>query len=133
MAGILISCLFVLAIAKPVLYLAGMEPESAAMCLEMVTAITIAKPLLWAFSFIPAYGMRAAGDVKFSMIVSTATMWCMRVALCIFLVKTYHMGPMAVWYGMFADWALRGVIFSLRFFSGRWIHGAMITPAAHHT
>ncbi|MBO5282959.1 MAG: hypothetical protein J6B43_07545, partial [Lachnospiraceae bacterium] len=57
------------------------------------------------------------------------TMWCMRVALCIFLVKTYHMGPMAVWYGMFADWALRGVIFSLRFFSGRWIHGTMTAPA----
>lgn len=129
LVGILISCLMVLAITRPVLQLAGMEPESAAMCWEMVIAITIAKPLLWAFSFIPAYGMRAAGDVKFSMITSTATMWCMRVALCIFLVKTYHMGPMAVWYGMFADWALRGVIFSLRFFSGRWIHGTMTTPA----
>lgn len=129
MVGILISCLLVLAITRPVLYLAGMEPESAAMCWEMVIAITIAKPLLWAFSFIPAYGMRAAGDVKFSMITSTVTMWCMRVALCIFLVKTYHMGPMAVWYGMFADWALRGVIFSLRFFSGRWIHGTMTAPA----
>lgn len=129
LVGILISCLLVLAITKPVLQLAGMEPESAAMCWEMVIAITIAKPLLWAFSFIPAYGMRAAGDVKFSMITSTATMWCMRVALCIFLVKTYHMGPMAVWYGMFADWALRGVIFSLRFISGRWIHGTMAAPA----
>ncbi len=129
LVGILISCLLVLAITGPVLQLAGMEPESAAMCREMVIAITIAKPLLWAFSFIPAYGMRAAGDVKFSMITSTATMWCMRVALCIFLVKTYHMGPMAVWYGMFADWALRGVIFGLRFISGRWIHGAMTAPA----
>lgn len=129
LVGILISCLLVLAITRPVLQLAGMEPESAAMCWEMVIAITIAKPLLWAFSFIPAYGMRAAGDVKFSMITSTATMWCMRVALCIFLVKTYHMGPMAVWYGMFADWALRGMIFSLRFISGRWIHGTMTAPA----
>ena len=122
MAGILVSCLFVLAAAKPVMYLAGMEPESAAMCWQMIIAITIAKPLLWAFSFIPAYGLRAAGDVKFTMITSTVTMWCMRVALCIFLVKTYHMGPMAVWCGMFADWALRSVIFICRFLSGRWIH-----------
>ena len=122
MAGILTSCLLVLAAAKPVMHLAGMEPESAAMCWQMVIAITVAKPLLWAFSFIPAYGLRAAGDVKFTMITSTATMWCMRVALCIFLVRTYHMGPMAVWYGMFADWALRSVIFAFRFLSGRWIH-----------
>ncbi|MDE5894205.1 MAG: MATE family efflux transporter, partial [Acetatifactor sp.] len=122
MAGILTSCLLVLAAAKPVMYLAGMEPESAAMCWQMVIAITVAKPLLWAFSFIPAYGLRAAGDVKFTMITSTVTMWCMRVALCIFLVKTYHMGPMAVWYGMFADWALRSVVFAFRFLSGHWIH-----------
>lgn len=122
MAGILTSCLLVLAAAKPVMHLAGMEPKSAAMCWQMVIAITVAKPLLWAFSFIPAYGLRAAGDVKFTMITSTVTMWCMRVALCIFLVRTYHMGPMAVWYGMFADWALRSVIFAFRFLSGRWIH-----------
>lgn len=95
------------------------------MCRQMVAAITVAKPLLWAFSFIPAYGLRAAGDVKFTMITATLTMWFMRVALCIFLVKVCQMGPMAVWYGMFADWALRSVIFARRFLSGRWIHDAV--------
>lgn len=126
MLGILVSCLLVLAATRPALRLAGMEPESAALCWRMVVAITIAKPLLWAFSFIPAYGLRAAGDVKFTMITSTVTMWCMRVALCVFLVRFCHMGPMAVWYGMFADWALRSVIFALRFVSGRWIHSRII-------
>jgi len=121
LAGILISCLFVLGICKPVTWLAGMEQVSAQMCFEMVTAITIAKPLFWAFSFIPAYGMRAAGDVRFSMITSTVTMWCLRVALCVFLVKEFHMGPMAVWYGMFTDWAVRGIVFFCRFKSGRWM------------
>ncbi len=121
LAGILISCLLVLGICKPVTWLAGMEPVSAQLCFEMVTAITIAKPLFWAFSFIPAYGMRAAGDVRFSMITSTVTMWCLRVALCVFLVKAFHMGPMAVWYGMFTDWAVRSVVFFFRFRSGKWM------------
>lgn len=31
------------------------------------------------------------------------------------------MGPMAVWYGMFADWTIRGIIFTTRFLSGKWI------------
>ena len=106
--------------------LAGMEPVSAQLCFEMVAAITVAKPLFWAFSFIPAYGMRAAGDVRFSMITSTVTMWCLRVALCVFLVKAFHMGPMAVWYGMFADWAVRGVVFFFRFRSGRWMKQGVI-------
>lgn len=126
LVGILVSCLLTLGMTKPVLWLAGMEAESAVMCFDMVVAITIAKPLLWAFSFIPAYGMRAAGDVKFSMLTSTITMWCLRVALCIFLVKAFHMGPMAVWYGMFADWAMRGVVFFLRFRSGKWLHSKVV-------
>lgn len=119
--GILVSCLFVLAITKPVTWLAGMEPESARMCFEMVTAITVVKPLTWVGSFVISYGLRAAGDVRFSMIVSTITMWCCRVALCIFLVRVYHFGPMAVWIGMFADWTVRAVIFVLRFLSGKWL------------
>ncbi|MDE7207881.1 MAG: MATE family efflux transporter [Lachnospiraceae bacterium] len=120
-AGILVSCLLVLAITKPVTWLAGMEPESAKMCFEMVTAITIAKPLFWAGSFVIAYGLRAAGDVKFSMMVSVITMWGCRVALCIFLVRVFHFGPMAVWIGMFADWGIRSVIFVRRFVGGKWI------------
>ncbi len=126
LAGILISCLLVLGICKPVTWLAGMEPVSARMCFEMVAAITIAKPLFWAFSFIPAYGMRAAGDVRFSMITSTVTMWCLRVALCVFLVRAFQMGPMAVWYGMFTDWAVRGVAFFFRFRSGRWMKQTVV-------
>ena len=119
--GLTLSCLFVYAIARPVTLLGGMEPESAKLCIYMVGAITIAKPLVWVLSFVPAYGMRAAGDVRFSMIVSVCTMWCCRVALCIWLVHTFSMGPMAVWYGMFADWTLRAFIFSGRFISGKWI------------
>lgn len=120
-AGILASCLLVLAITRPVTRLAGMETAAADMCFEMVTAITVVKPLVWVGSFTIAYGLRAAGDVRFSMIVSTITMWCCRVALCIFLVRVYHFGPMAVWIGMFADWAVRAVIFSARFLSGKWL------------
>lgn len=119
--GILISCLFVLAITKPVTWIAGMEAQAAQMCFEMVTAITIVKPLVWVGSFIISYGLRAAGDVRFSMIVSTVTMWCCRVVLCIFLVRVYHFGPMAVWIGMFADWTVRAVVFTVRFLRGKWI------------
>ena len=125
-AAILLSCLFAFVIAKPVTILGGMEPESAAMCLEMVTAITFVKPLVWVGSFVIAYGLRAAGDVSFSMIVSTATMWCCRVALCVFLVKVFDFGPMAVWIGMFADWTVRSMIFTWRFLSGKWLKNQLI-------
>lgn len=124
--GILVSCLLTFAITKPVTWLAQMETTSADLCFEMMAAITIVKPLVWVGSFVIAYGLRAAGDVKFSMLVSTITMWGCRVALCIFLVKMFHFGPMAVWIGMFADWSVRSVIFVCRFLSEKWLKKQVI-------
>jgi putative MATE family efflux protein len=118
---ILASCWLVMALSKPIMYLAGMEPESMAICYEMTLAITIVKPLVWTLSFVPAYGFRAAGDVRFSMIVSTCTMWFCRVALAVFLMRTTSVGPMGVWIGMFADWTIRAFIFSGRYLSGAWL------------
>ncbi|MBP3543170.1 MAG: MATE family efflux transporter [Lachnospiraceae bacterium] len=119
-AVIIFSCIFSFLITRPVTMLGGMEKESAELCVYMVGWITIVKPVSWTLSFIPAYGMRAAGDVKFSMIVSCVTMWLCRVSLCIYLSRVWEIGPMAVWIGMFADWTVRGLIFTARFYSGRW-------------
>lgn len=116
-----VSCVLTLLLTKPVILLGGMEAESGRLCMEMMIAITIVKPLVWVLSFIPGYGMRAAGDVRFSMITSSATMWLCRVALCIYLVRVWGFGPMAVWIGMFADWSVRSVLFGWRFLSGRWL------------
>lgn len=123
---IVLSCIVVLALTKPVILLGGMEAESGRMCMEMVVAITLVKPVSWVLSFIPGYGMRAAGDVKFSMLVSTATMWLCRVLLCVYLVRAWGFGPMAVWIGMFADWTVRSVIFGWRFVSGRWLKQSVV-------
>lgn len=119
--GVLVSCLLVFAITKSVTWISGMEPEAAKLCFELVAAMTIVKPLVWVGAFGIPYGLRAAGDVKFSMIVSVSTMWCCRVAFCVFLVKTFHLGLIAVWIGMFTDWIVRAVIFSVRFLSGKWL------------
>ena len=116
------SCLFTYGIARPVVALAGMEKESAALCIYMLGWITIFKPLLWSPSFITAYSLRAAGDVKFSMIVATLTMWLCRVTLATLLIRVVGMGPMGVWIGMFSDWGIRGIIFTIRFMKGKWIH-----------
>lgn len=121
--GVLVSCLVVLAITKPVTWLAGMEPEAAKLCFRMVLAMTIVKPLVWVGAFGLPYGFRAAGDVKFSMIVSVCSMWSLRVGLCVLLVRRFGFGLMGVWIGIFVDWIVRAVIFSGRFVSGKWLHG----------
>ena len=123
---IIVSCLTVYALARPVTILGGMEKSSAAMCIHMITWITIVKPLVWTMAFVPGYGLRAAGDVKFSMITSCCTMWACRFCLCVFLIRILGFGPMGVWIGMFADWTVRGIIFTWRFHSRRWLEHKVI-------
>ena len=119
--AIIVSCLLVFALTGPVTVLGGMEPASAKMCFYMVIWITIVKPIVWTLAFVPAYGLRAAGDVKFSMITSCLVMWLCRFCLCVILIRFLGFGPMGVWIGMFADWTIRGLIFTVRFFSQKWI------------
>ena len=123
---IIISCLGVFALTKPITILGGMEKESADMCFHMVMWITIVKPLVWIMAFIPGYGLRAAGDVKFSMITSCCTMWACRFCLCVFLIRVMGFGPMGVWIGMFADWTVRSIIFTWRFHSRKWLQHKVI-------
>lgn len=121
---LIVSCAFVYLIARPITLIAGMEAESAEMCLYMMGWITIIKPIIWDTAFIPAYGLRAAGDVKYTMLCSTVSMWLCRVTLCRILIKYFGSGPMAVWLGMFTDWGIRSILFLWRFRSDKW--------AGHH-
>ena len=125
-AVIIVSCLIVYILVRPVTILGGMESTSAEMCIHMITWITIVKPVVWTMAFVPGYGLRAAGDVKFSMITSCCTMWACRFCLCVFLIRVLGFGPMGVWIGMFADWTVRGIIFTWRFHSRKWLEHKVI-------
>lgn len=119
-------CLLLFALTKPITFIAGMDPASADMCFYMMGWITLVKPIVWVMAFIPAYGLRAAGDVKFSMIVSTISMWVFRVVLCVYLCRVQGFGPIAVWIGMFVDWTVRGIIFGIRFKSRKWLRHRVV-------
>ena len=123
---IIISCLLVFVLTKPIIHLGGMSAESGRMCFFMVSWITIIKPIVWVPAFIPAYSMRAVGDVKFSMILSCTTMWLCRVTLCVVLCRVFGFGPIAVWIGMFSDWTLRGIFYTLRFHGRKWLDHKVI-------
>ena len=125
-AVIIVSCLIVYILVRPVTILGGMESTSAEMCIHMITWITIVKPVVWTMAFVPGYGLRAAGDVKFSMITSCCTMWACRFCLCVFLIRVLGFGPMGVWIGMFADWSVRGIIYAIRLKNKKWLNHQVI-------
>ena len=122
----IIFCAIIMLFIQQITSLAGMEAESAKLAIRLTRIVFTYKMIFWTPSFLPGYGLRAAGDVKFSMITSTLSMWICRVVVTIFLVHQFQMGPLAVWIGMGADWTIRSFIFLARFKSNKWLEHKVI-------
>lgn len=115
----IIFCAIIMLFIQQITSLAKMESESAKLAIWLTRIVFPYKMIFWTSSFLAGYGLRAAGDVKFSMITFTLSMWICRVVVTIFLVHTFHMGPLAVWIGMGADCTIRSFIFLARFKSNK--------------
>lgn len=88
---------------------------------------TIAQIPLWSVSFITPSALRAAGDAKYTSMVSMLSMWLFRVVLGYLLGIVFHMGIVGVWLAMNCEWGVRGFIFLRRFFYGdKWVRHKLI-------
>lgn len=76
--------------------------------------------LIWPLSFTLPQALRAAGDTKFTMIVSSVSMWTMRVGFGILLGRHLGFGVLGIWMAMFVDWFLRIALFLPRFHGHQW-------------
>jgi len=65
-------------------------------------------------------GLRAAGDVRFTMYVAIASTIVIRFVLSIILGIWMEMGVIGVAAAMCCDWLVRAALFLLRFHSGKW-------------
>jgi Na+-driven multidrug efflux pump len=81
----------------------------------------IASLAVWPLSFTLPNALRGAGDVKFTMIVSVASMWLCRIVVSYVLVMKLDMGVLGVWIGMFSDWYVRTLFYVSRFLSKKWL------------
>jgi putative MATE family efflux protein len=115
------SIAIVLLLTKPVTALAGMDATSMLMTFQLMLFISVVKVFLWPPAFTPAYGMRAAGDVKYTMLVSTISMWVLRVGLSYILVRCAGLGLTGIWIAWMSDWLCRGIFFVIRFMKGTWM------------
>jgi Na+-driven multidrug efflux pump len=81
----------------------------------------------WGFSFALPNALRAAGDARFVMIAATISMWIVRVSSAYLLTFTFKLGPVGVWIAMGADFMVRGTMYGLRWFRGKWQNQKVIS------
>lgn len=75
---------------------------------------------IWPLSFTLPNTLRAAADVKVTMVLSIISMWVFRFGFSYLLTMVFHMGIFGVWVAMTIDWLVRGIFFVCRYKSGRW-------------
>ena len=79
----------------------------------------------WPLSFSLPNTLRAAGDVRYTMIVSVVSMWLCRVLLS-YVLAWYGLGLKAVWIAMISDWAVRGAFFWARYRGDKWLQKKVV-------
>ena len=76
--------------------------------------------LIWPAAFTLPQALRAAGDTRFTLAVSTVSMWTLRVGLGVLMARAWGVGVLGIWMAMFFDWIFRAVFFVVRFRGHRW-------------
>ena len=108
-------------LAKPIIGIYNLSADASALTFELVILYNLLTSILWPLSFVLPYVFRAASDVKYTTVVSIASMWLSRVALSYVFVLLFDFGLTGVWLAMFADWLVRTVLFVPRFLSNKWM------------
>ena len=119
-AGDWIMNILLFVFAVPVVSVFSLSPEATQMAAEVLRWFSTIAVFIWPLSFTLPNALRAAGDVKFTMLTGIISMWLFRVLCSYILAVVCNMGILGVWFGMFIDWAVRSLLFAVRYLSGRW-------------
>ena len=107
-------------VAGPLVGLFHLSAAAAADARAVLYTFTVASILIWPLSFSLPNALRAAGDARFTMIVSMVSMWVFRIGFSYLLGGAAKMGLMGVWVAMYIDWLVRSIVFTIRFARGKW-------------
>ena len=115
----------VLLLLNEILSMYTLTPETRALAFTLVMIHNGFSILLWPASFVLPNALRAANDVRYTMVVATISMLVWRMGLSWVLCVNMGMGAVGVWYAMLVDWVCRVICFVARFATGAWKKNAV--------
>lgn len=114
-----IVSVIIFALVRYVLLIYHLTPETHELTTEIIRYHAIMTVLIWVPSFSLPNTLRAAGDVMYPMVTSIISMWICRIGFA-YLFTYLGLGVMGVWIAMTLDWALRAVLYIVRYKKGKW-------------
>ena len=98
----------------------ALEPDTKQLVIWLVLIHNLFNAIAYPFSGALSNGLRAAGDVKFTMYVSVISTIAVRLLLSWLLGVVLQMGVIGSAIAMVSDWIIRAIIFFWRQKSGKW-------------
>ena len=102
------------------LRLYALEPETKQLVIWLVLIHNLFNAVAFPFSGALSNGLRAAGDLKFTMYVSVISTLAVRLLLSWLLGLGLQRGVIGIAIAMVCDWVIRAAIFFWRQKSGKW-------------
>lgn len=103
-----------------------LSPDTLHLAWLLVTIHCGCAIFFWTPSFVLPNALRAAGDVKYTMLMSIFSMWLFRILFSLILGSWLKMGAIGVWIAMVLDWLFRDLAFLIRFFHRKWQQKSVI-------
>ena len=94
--------------------------ETKRLVILLVLIHDVFNSIVFPFSGPLGNGLRAAGDVKFTMVVSIASTIGGRLIFSLLFGIVFQMGVIGIACAMCLDWLLRAIVFYVRFKAGKW-------------
>ena len=104
----------------------NLSDQTVAAATNIIHFHGISAMIIWPLSFALPAAYRAAGDAKACMYTSIVSMWIFRIGFSYLVGKYMGLGVFGVWVAMEIDWVVRAICFIIRYFNGKWKHGAIV-------
>ncbi|MDR1565724.1 MAG: MATE family efflux transporter [Treponema sp.] len=117
---VIVFAIFTAIFMEPLIGVFNLSPEARDLARRFLWVHCIMSPIAWPCSFTLPNALRAAGDARFVMIVTSVSMWAVRVSFAYILAYPAGFGPLGVWIAMVSDWCVRAAFFVHRWLRGRW-------------
>ena len=98
----------------------SLSPETVELTKTLVIIHESCAVALWSASFVLPNALRAANDVRFTMLVGIGSMIAFRILGSWILCVQMGWGAIGVWVAMILDWVCRTAFFVTRMISGKW-------------
>jgi putative MATE family efflux protein len=112
--------LLILALTPAFLHFYAIESETKRLVVWLVVLHNLFNTVVTPFSNALGSGLRAAGDVRFTMVVSIFNTLAVRLAFSWIFAVVLDFGVMGNAWAMCLDWTVKGMIYLIRLRSGKW-------------